>query len=118
MEDEKSGYVFSFVLILFSVLLLIILHNPVTAYFMFFNTSAPVWTKYITEIFQCVPAFNFVLFYGQIARIACNHFDAEAMLQIQARRVEWKDLFIQPKGKFLMGDRYLVPSPMDLMLRM
>ena len=118
VDDIKTGYVFSFVLILFSVLLLLILHNPMAAYFIFFNSASPTWVCYLREIFQCVPAFNFVLLYGQIARIACNHFDGQTFIQIPARKVTWGDLFVKPKGQFVMGDKYLIPSPMDLIVRM
>mmetsp|Transcript_34315 Transcript_34315/g.33926 ORF Transcript_34315/g.33926 Transcript_34315/m.33926 type:complete len:241 (-) Transcript_34315:420-1142(-) len=115
--DETTGYVFSFVIILFSVLLLIVLHNPITAYFIFFNNNSAWWVKYVCEIFQLIPAFNFVLLYGMISRIACNHFDGGAMMQIQARRVTWNDLFVKPTGSFAMGEKYLVPCPMDLLVR-
>jgi hypothetical protein len=118
VSDEQSGNVISYAIIVFSVLLLIILHNPLTIYFMFFNSASAPWVHVITEIFMYVPAFNFAIFYGQLSRIACNHFDGAQLMIIYGRRVTFSDLFVNPSGKFHTGDAYTIPSPVELMARM
>jgi ABC-type multidrug transport system ATPase subunit len=116
--DQKSGNVFSYVLILLSIIILIILHNPLTIYFMFFNQASASWIKYTTAIFHLLPGFNFALLYGQVARITWNHFDGETMMQIPARFIQWNDLFVRPTGRFHTGDPYEVPCIAELFSRM
>jgi hypothetical protein len=118
VNDERSGNVISYAIILFSVLLLLVLHNPLTIYFMFFNSASPQWAHVITEIFMYVPAFNFAIFFGLISRIACNHFDGERLMIIYGRPVTYSDLLENSSGKFHTGDSYTIPSPIGLLLRM
>jgi len=99
-------------------LLLVILHNPLTIYFMFFNQAASEWVKTTTKIFFLIPAFNFALLYGQISRITCNHFDGGSLMQEKSRTFEWNDLFVRPTGKFHTGEPYKVPSPSELISNM
>ena len=82
VADEKSGQVTSYAVILLSVLMLIIISNPLTIYFIFFNSSSKEWVKWVTQIFLSIPSFDFALIYGIVARITCNHFDGETVMQL------------------------------------
>lgn len=116
--NEQQGNVWSYSIIFFSVVMLIILTNPLTMYFMFFNMSSADWVKGLRELFHFIPSFNFALLYGQFGRITCTHFDGETLTQVKGREFEWIDLFINPTGKFHSGDIYFVPSPFQLLIRL
>ena len=117
-SNEHQGNVISYSVILFSVLMLIILTNTLSIYFLFFNSGSKPWVKYIRHLFMLIPSFNFAILYGQVGRITCNHFDGESLSQIQGREFLWDDLFFNPTGKFHTGDSYLVPSPYELFIQM
>lgn len=117
-SNEVVGNVISYFVILLSVLMLLIMTNPLTIYFLFFNMTSKSWVVLIRNFFLKIPSFNFALLFGQVSRITCTHFDGATLTQVSGRYFVWDDLFINPTGKFHTGDPYKAPGPFYVFVNM
>lgn len=80
VSTKQAGNTFSYSFIFSCVIFVIIFHNVVFLFMMFFQEETIEWVAWLREIMYLYPAFNFAKGYGQIARIAGDHFDSSSMI--------------------------------------
>jgi hypothetical protein len=86
------------------------LSDAMVVYKIFFNLDMPKWTVYLRYMFECLPSFQFVKLYGDIARVTSNHMLPEHLLWVSGRPWQYDDMFTEVSGVFFTKDRFEVPS--------
>jgi hypothetical protein len=91
-----------------------ILSEPTVIKKVFFNTELSTWMYITTKLFYFVPCFQFGKMFGDIANVACAHFDINQFhWVISESNFEYEDLWRIQEGMFLTMDKYYVVSFID-----
>ena len=93
VSSRQAGYTLQYAFVFITIIFVIIFHNAMLLYFMFFKDDLKPWVNIVRKVFYLFPGFTFSKIYGQIARVTGSHFVSEAMIWEDGRVFEWKDLF-------------------------
>jgi hypothetical protein len=111
-SSQRVAYTVSYAWVLFCIVILLVVSNPLTMYFIFFNDISNSFIILIRYIFYMLPPFTFSLIFGIIVRKATSHFDDNAQQFIKGTGFGWADLVQPEKGEFSTGDTYSSPTPL------
>lgn len=107
--SKSAGNTLSYSFIFSCVIFVIIFHNCVFLFMLFYQEETVEWVTWLWEIMYFYPAFNFAKGYGQIAWIAGDHFDSSSMIWSEGWDFEFSDLFSYTIGMVASGKWYIVP---------
>jgi hypothetical protein len=109
---QRVAYTVSYAFVLTCIVVLLMVSNPLTLYFIFFNDKSGQFMIFVRLAFYTLPPFVFSLIFGIIVRSATSHFDDNAQQFVEGTGFGWPDLVRPENGEFSTGDTYSSPTPL------
>lgn len=81
-----------------SVLFVIIFHNPMFLFFMFYKEGISGWVSWVHWAMKLFPAFNFSVAWGIVSRITGSHFLSNEFRWENGREMVFDDLTLEMSG--------------------
>jgi hypothetical protein len=106
------AYTASYAFVLTAILILIVISNPLTLYFIFYNKRSGSYMGLVRAMFYFFPPYTYALLFGIIVRKSTSHFDDNSQQFIQGDGFGWSDLVKKEVGEFSEGDVYESPTPL------
>lgn len=113
-ETKAHGFAVNFTMILCSMLINMVLSDPTTLRYIFFNLDLPRWYKNITYLFYFVPCFQFGKMFIDIVLVACTIFSVDTFNWVPPERpFEYQDIWKVEEGELVTMEKYRIPHMVD-----
>jgi len=111
-STQRMAYTASYAFVLLAILILIVISNPLTMYFIYFNKRSSSGMGLIRALHYFFPPFTYALIFGIIVRKSTSHFDDNSQMFIEGSHFGWADITRKEVGEFSIGESYESPTPL------